>query len=41
MKATERKARWGMKTFVAIIFGLAVVIAAVYTIGFTPGEVAG
>ncbi|MGF9693163.1 MULTISPECIES: hypothetical protein [unclassified Rhizobium] len=37
-KDTGSKARNGMLTFVITIFALALVLAAVYMIGFTPGE---
>jgi hypothetical protein len=37
MKSTEKKARRGMTRFVAIIFAIAVALAAVYFLAFTPG----
>lgn len=37
MKSTEKKARRGMTRFVAIIFAVAVAMAAVYFLAFTPG----
>jgi hypothetical protein len=39
MKQTTRKPLHRMITFVAFIFAIAVVIAAIYIFGFTPGEV--
>jgi hypothetical protein len=38
MKSTEKKARRGMSRFVPIIFVIAVVMAAVYLLAFTPGS---
>jgi hypothetical protein len=37
-KDTGRKARSGMITFVITIFLVALVLAGIYIIGFTPGE---
>ncbi|WP_337266276.1 hypothetical protein [Oryzifoliimicrobium ureilyticus] len=37
-KDTSPKARRGMTTFVIVIFIIAVLLAAVYLLGFTPGE---
>jgi hypothetical protein len=39
MKQTTRKPLHRMIAFVAAIFTLAVVIAIIYLVGFTPGEV--
>jgi len=39
MKKTTRKPLNRMTIFVVLIFILAAVIAAVYLVGFTPGEV--
>lgn len=36
--STDGKARSGMMTFVVVIFALALVIAGVYMIFFTPGQ---
>lgn len=38
MKKTTRKPLNRMTVFVISIFALAIVVAAVYLIGFTPGE---
>lgn len=38
MRDTDKNARTGMMKFVAIIFGIAIVIAAVYFLSLTPGE---
>lgn len=35
---TKRKALGGMSTFVAVIFLLAIALAAFYLFGMTPGE---
>lgn len=32
------KARFGMMTFVAVIFAIAILIAGVYMVFFTPGQ---
>ncbi|WKC24121.1 hypothetical protein [Rhizobium sp. SSA_523] len=37
-KDTGQKARSGMITFVLTIFVIALVLAAIYMFGFTPGE---
>jgi hypothetical protein len=35
---TGHKARSGMITFVLTIFAIALVLAGIYMVGFTPGE---
>ncbi|SIP97964.1 hypothetical protein SAMN05880590_101572 [Rhizobium sp. RU35A] len=35
---TGPKARGGMITFVLTIFAIAIVVAGIYMLGFTPGE---
>lgn len=37
-KETGHKARSGMISFVLTIFFVALVVAAIYMLGFTPGE---
>lgn len=41
MKSTGRTARFGMSTFVGVIFVIGMAIAAIYVWGYAPGKVTG